>query len=559
MGDDQEMYYRPTMAPPSDIPASLRLATAARGQIKAQRRGRRATGRVSVAVDHEWLDWYLRISRDAEERGLGVERQRGDGYSMADRLGIPRDRVRFHCDNDLSGADFTARDAYDQLLEGIEAGEVTLIGASETARLAREPLEKEELILIMESYGVGMRTSDGDDHTPGAEDMPDKLAMSRVKGAFDTLEVMKIRRRTRKKHLELALAGKVSGGGPRPFGFEDDRITIRESEAALIREAVGRVLAEEPLLSIVRDWYERGITAPGVKRYSRDDRNKKVRDEHGNVVPSVLMPGKPWEASSLRRMIMRGRNCGWRDYGLAENGLYGEMFSEAEWDAIVAKEKIERVRALLTDPTRRTNTRQRKYLLTGGMARCGECKTAMIARTNNKLPCYRCSKEPRHGGCGRCYLKAESLEEEVVKRLFAALCDPAMISAWAEAESLETTDYSAVIAAIKADDRVLDTLADQLGNGLDAKRYQRQAAKVQARIDANQKLLASAPSAAAVIAEHGGVDRLIEKWPTMNTGQQRAILNRVIDRVEVKRGTKGRNWFDPERVRVVWLGAPADA
>ncbi len=37
-------------------------------------------------------------------------------------------------------------------------------------------------------------------------------------------------RRGRRKMLELAQAGKPHGGGWRSFGFNDDRVTVRESE-----------------------------------------------------------------------------------------------------------------------------------------------------------------------------------------------------------------------------------------------------------------------------------------------------------------------------------------
>ncbi len=45
---------------------------------------------------------------------------------------------------------------------------------------------------------------------------------------------------SRRKHEELAQAGRIAGGGTRPFGFEADRRTIRESEAAVIRECARR-------------------------------------------------------------------------------------------------------------------------------------------------------------------------------------------------------------------------------------------------------------------------------------------------------------------------------
>ena len=46
-------------------------------------------------------------------------------------------------------------------------------------------------------------------------------------------------RRLRRKHQELAEAGKVSGGGTRPFGFEADRVTIRPDEAAITMAETG--------------------------------------------------------------------------------------------------------------------------------------------------------------------------------------------------------------------------------------------------------------------------------------------------------------------------------
>ena len=56
-----------------------------------------------------------------------------------------------------------------------------------------------------------------------------------------------------------APTGAPHGGGTRPFGFEDDRVTIRESEAVLIREAATRVLTGETLYAIRKDWIERGV------------------------------------------------------------------------------------------------------------------------------------------------------------------------------------------------------------------------------------------------------------------------------------------------------------
>ncbi len=57
--------------------------------------------------------------------------------------------------------------------------------------------------------------------------------------------------RLRLKWDELARAGKPKGGGVRPFGFQPDRRTINEPEAALLREAAERVLAGEGMYAVL--------------------------------------------------------------------------------------------------------------------------------------------------------------------------------------------------------------------------------------------------------------------------------------------------------------------
>src|SRR4030042_449926 len=76
--------------------------------------------------------------------------------------------------------------------------------------------------------------------------------VARVLGARAQLESDDKRRRLRRKHEELAAAGKVSGGGWRPFGFEPDRRTVREAEATLIRQAAERLPAGGSKRSLLR-------------------------------------------------------------------------------------------------------------------------------------------------------------------------------------------------------------------------------------------------------------------------------------------------------------------
>jgi DNA invertase Pin-like site-specific DNA recombinase len=109
--------------------------------------------------------------------------------------------------------------------------------------------------------------------------------MARVLGAFARKESDDKSRRIRRKHEELAQAGKLVGGGSRPYGFEGDRRTIRESEALIIRECARRVLAGESVRSVCRDLNERGVGTS---------------------------TGKAWTPHVMRRMLLSGRISGQR-------------------------------------------------------------------------------------------------------------------------------------------------------------------------------------------------------------------------------------------------------
>src|SRR5207244_2654759 len=110
---------------------------------------------------------------------------------------------------------------------------------------------------------------------------------ARILGAVARKESDDKSRRIRRKMDELAKAGKLSGGGSRPFGYEDDRLTIRKAEAALIRQAAQRVMAGDSLRAIVSDW---------------------------NAAGHRTTQGKVWRPNVLRRVLVSGRIAGMREH-----------------------------------------------------------------------------------------------------------------------------------------------------------------------------------------------------------------------------------------------------
>ena len=124
-------------------------------------------------------------------------------------------------------------------------------------------------------------------------------------------------------------------------------MTIREDEAALIREAADRVLQGATVRSVVTTW-------------------KAAK------VPTVT--GTNWTPTTVKRLLISPRIAGLRAH-------HGQAPVAATWPAIITPEQSERLRAVLTNPARRANgtVAPRSYLLAGLLV-CGGCGVRMVSR-----------------------------------------------------------------------------------------------------------------------------------------------------------------------------------
>jgi len=225
---------------------------------------------------------YCRISDDREGAGLGVARQELDCRQRAAVLGWTVAGV--YVDNDLSAYSSKNRPEYQRLLADLRAGRADAIIAWHTDRLHRSPRELEEFIDVCEKHSVAVETV-----RAGPVDLstPAGRAVARTLGAWARYESEHRAERSKRKALELAQAGKHSGGGTRAYGYEPDRLTIREDEAVVVREGARRVLAGEPIRAITRDLNSRGV-------------------------PTAT--GKQWTATTLKRLLVSGRISGQREH-----------------------------------------------------------------------------------------------------------------------------------------------------------------------------------------------------------------------------------------------------
>ena len=110
-----------------------------------------------------------------------------------------------------------------RLLESIESKEVDAVIVWDLDRLVRRPVELEHFFAVADAAGMAKLATIGDNVDPVTGE---GVIVARIKGAVAE-EVRKNGKRLRRKHLELAEAGRPHGGGNRPFGYERDFMLSR--------------------------------------------------------------------------------------------------------------------------------------------------------------------------------------------------------------------------------------------------------------------------------------------------------------------------------------------
>jgi site-specific DNA recombinase len=456
---------------------------------------------------------YARISDDREGLALGVARQIEDCEALADRRGWPV--AERYVDNDISAwSSKKRRPEYLRLLDDIKGGHVDAVIVYVLDRLHRQPRELEEFFEVCDAAGMtALASVTGDVDLANA----DGRFMARILGAVARKESDDKSRRIKRKHEELAKAGKVSGGGTRPYGYEADRQTIRADEAAVIREAAKRVLAGEGIRSIVRDFDARGIK------------------------PAVA---DSWHPRALQRVLMSARIGGVREH-------HGTIAGTAEWPSIISAEDSTRLRAVLSDPARRTNRAPRRYLL-AGLLRCGQCGARLLSRPRkNASPRYLCASGPGFAGCGKTYIVAPDLEAWITEAVLIRLDSPTLAKALTKGD--QSNEAAELADELAEDTAQLDELAEAYGSKVITLSEWLAARKpIEARIEHERKRLSRMSATSALDGFVGHADRLRKLWPELPLDRQRAVVAAVMDHAVIGPAVRGRNWFDPERVAPVW-------
>ena len=180
---------------------------------------------------------YARISADTDGKSLGVQRQLEDCRKLAADRGWPVGAE--YVDNDMSAFSGSPGQAMSRWWPISRPGVRDAVIVYNLDRLHRRPAELEEFVGLCERVGVSQVATVTADIDLGNDD---GLFMARIFAAFAAKESGRKSARMRRKLMQNAEQG-LPHGSVRAFGYEHDKITLREREAAVVREIVERVLA----------------------------------------------------------------------------------------------------------------------------------------------------------------------------------------------------------------------------------------------------------------------------------------------------------------------------
>jgi site-specific DNA recombinase len=462
----------------------------------------------------------VRISDDRLGDEKGVARQEADCRKLARRHGWNVAHVYVENDtsayrrrpvtlHDGSTALRVLRPEYRRLLGDLGSGQLGGLVAYDLDRVARDPRDLEDLIDVIEARGLPTASVTG------------SLDLSNDAGVFMARMMVNVAnkssrdtsRRVRRKLEENALEGKHHGGS-RPYGWQEDRITLDAVEAAVVRQAARRVLDGASIKTIVRELAEAG---------------------------AVNTVGTPWSDVTIRSMLMRERNAGLRRH-------QGVVVGEGRWEPILDRQTWEDVRRVLSDPSRVTTPggRGRVHLLSG-IATCGICGAPMRASKGKAYKgvsksVYRCKGE------GQCLSRDLAKVDDVVTRLVLRTLQEPDAAELIRPRDEPGQDLEVEIARVR---RRLDEAAeDYAEDRITREQLGTITARLRPKLD--ELLAQAAPPAprVGVLDDLARAEDVQAVWDRMDARQRRDVVRELVT-IRIMPTTRGPR-FDPTKVEITW-------
>jgi site-specific DNA recombinase len=454
---------------------------------------------------------YVRMSRDREGAGLGVDRQESDSRELAGRLGI--DVRKVYSDNDLSAYSGKPRPGYLALLDDIRTRQVEVVLAWHSDRLHRSLVELEAYIAVCEPANVPTYTVKA-----GALDLTTSSGrmVARMLGASARYEVEHMIERQKRSKMQAAAAGRWRGGR-RPYGYDVDGVTVVPEEAAEVLRASRAVLAGTSLRSIARDLNVRGVPTS---------------------------TGGEWHQDTIRKVLMRPRNAALIDH-------QGQVLGPAEWAAIVPEQVWRGVVAMISEPQRLTHLGNARRWLGSSLYLCGLCGhvvKSMLSTRPGQRRAYVCGSGVKH--LARVADEVDAFVQEfIITRLSPLDARDTLVRPGVDVTGL-TMRREALCAR-------LDEAAGQFADGILTGSQLRVITEILRRqLESVGRAIASA-APRTVLADLAGAHDVADRWDALDLGRKRAVIAELctVTLLPARRGrppgwTPGTSYFDPKTVRI---------
>lgn len=346
----------------------------------------------------------------------------------------------------------------------------------------------------------------------------------RVQAAFAAHESQAKSRRIARKGRERAERGlPTMGGTNRPFGYAEDRVTVRADEAAVIRQLVARYLAGESWRSLTEWLQDEDIRTP---------------------------TGGQWHSAALRTMVLSPRLAGLREY-------HGSVIGEAAWPAIITVEQRDRMLALVEQRKATRSRTPRRHLLSG-LLRCGRCGGKLYAaerspgRGRPVRRIYSCVSGPDHGGCGGMSIAADGVEQLVMEAVLLRLSGPDLAQAMA-GRAADDTQAAGLAEQLEQDRSQLAELAAMFASReITAAEWRPARDIIQARMKDTSRHLAQLTHTDALTSIDTTDPELAARFAELPLTRQHAIVAAVLDHARVLPGSPGARRVDPSRIEPLW-------
>jgi site-specific DNA recombinase len=513
---------------------------------------------------------YCRISDDREGRQNGVDRQERQCRALAERNGD--EVVRVFVDDDRSAYSGKPRPDYNKMLAFLDDGQALGVYALAPTRLYRRLDDGLAFFKLINERQLAVETVKQGRYDLGTADGRRDALRAAIDAQYES-ELIGERVRDAKAD---SMAQGLYRGGPRPFGFESDGVTVRTlecprcpapdgftiereckacggqavnapgSEAWHLERAIDAVTAGESLRSLERRWKELGVRAP----------ERRKRQPDGTLGP---LEAREWRWPSIRKVLMRPRNAGLIDHD-------GEVVGRAAWARIVDEGRWRACVAVLTNPERRKTTSQARVWIGSSLYRCwcgepmkmsssGPTKADALQGKKSR-PAYRCSANDKH-----CVRDGKQLDRYIqdlaVERLSREDAVELLLPPAPAEEPFEDLAAQANALRAKLDSIAADYAADLMtrkqmldATALTRKRLEKLSARMETHTSGS--VLAPLPL---------GTPEIAEQWPSYHLDKKRAIIDALMT-VTVHKGRKGRlpgfkpgspdGYFDPDTIEIDW-------